>query len=190
MFLAEFDVAILHERLQGLDACILVLRAVDLLDREILADRCRTLPHDLGEVILELHRLHAELVVGPLVLPLEASARVEGVLNDLIRLALGNVRDHDIEVARLRVLRQCDDGAGVRLLVLAQRWVVRADEEKLRVGEVWLHLALVVPKVKPLFLEGAVLRVDGVILDLAVEGRLTLGDADDHEVVVGELLLP
>ena len=76
--------------------------------------------------------------------PLEASARVEGGLNDLIRLALGNVRDHDIEVARLRVLRQCDDGAGVRLLVLAQRWVVRADEEKLRVGEVWLRLALVV----------------------------------------------
>lgn len=81
MFLAEFDVAILHERLQGLNAGVLVLRAVDLLDGEVLADRRRTLPHDLGEVILELHRLHAELVVGPLVLPLEASARIEGVLD-------------------------------------------------------------------------------------------------------------
>lgn len=107
-------------RLQGLDASVFVLCAVDLHNREVFADCCGLLTHDLGEVVLKLNRLDAELVVGPLVLSLEAAACLQGVLDDLVGLSLRDVRDDDVDVAGGRILRQSEDGAGVRLLVLAQ----------------------------------------------------------------------
>ena len=189
MPLGELEVAVLHEGLQGLDAGVLVLDAVDLLDGEVLADFGGLLPHDLGKVVLKLNRLDAELVEGLLVLPLQTAGRLDRVLNDFVRLALGDVGNHDVHVARRGVLRHGDDRRGVALAVLAEGGVVRRDEQEPRLGEVRGKLPVVVV-VDPLLGKRAVLRVDGLVLDLAAEGRLALRYPHNHEGVVGELLLP
>ena len=190
MLLGELDIPVLDEGLQALDAGVFVLDAVDLLNGEILATLRRPLPHDLGKIILKLNRLDAELVEGLLVLAPEPPGVVQGVVDDLVRLALRYVGDHDVKVARGGVLREADDRRGVALAVLPQRGVVCPDEDELRLGEVRDGLPVVVIVVEPLLGEGAVLGVDGLVLDFGGEGRLALGYSHNHEGIVGELLLP
>ena len=174
MLFAELDIAVLHKRLQALDAGVLVLGAVDFFNRQVLADRRRLLPHDLGKVILELHRLDPEFVVGPLIIPLQAAAGLQRVLDDLVGFPLCDVRDDHIQIAGHGILGQRENAAGVRFLVFPQRWVVCPDKQKTRVGEVRLLLSVIVPEVEPFFLEGAVFRVNRVVLDFAVKAGLAL----------------
>ena len=131
VLLGELDIPVLYEGLQALDAGVFVLDAVDLLNGEILATLRRPLPHDLGEVVLKLNRLDAELIEGLLVLAPEPPGVIQGVVDDLVRLPFCYVGDHDVEVARGGVLREADDRRGVALAVLAQRGVVRSDEDEL-----------------------------------------------------------
>ena len=162
---------------------------MDLLDRKVLADLGGLLPHDLGKIILELNRLDAELVEGLLVFTLEPTRRLDRVLNNLVRLPLGDVSDDDVHVARRGVLCYADDRRGVALSVLSEGGVIRRHKEELRVGEVRGELPVVV-EVEPLLGERAILRVYGFVLDLRREARLALGYPHNHEGIVGELFFP
>ena len=62
-------------------------------NKKSLADRRRLLTHDLGKVILELYGLDPELVVGPLIVPLQAAAGFQCVLDDLVGFPPRDVRD-------------------------------------------------------------------------------------------------
>ena len=190
VLLAELDVAVLDEGLQRLDAGVFILGAVDLLNGKVFASLRRPLPHDLGKIVLKLNRFDAELVEGLLVLTPEPPGVVQGVVDDLVRLPLRYVGDHDVEVARGGVLRDADDRRGVALAVLPQGGVVRPHEDEPRLGEVRDGFPVVVIVVEPLLGEGAVLGVDGLVLDFGGEGRLALGYSHNHEGIVGELLLP
>ena len=190
MFLGKLEITVFDERLQALDAGVFVLDAVDFLDGEILSALRRPLPHDLGKIVLKLNRFDAELVEGLLVLTPEPPGVVQGVVDDLVRLPLRYVGDHDVEVARGGVLRDADDRRGVALAVLPQGGVVRPHEDEPRLGEVRDGLPVIVIVVEPLLGEGAILGVDGLVLDFGGEGRLALGYSHNHEGIVGELLLP
>ena len=165
MLFAEFDVAVLNKRLERADAGVLILGGVDLHNREVFPGLGCLLPHDLREVRLELHCLHAEAVVGPVVFPLEPPVGLQHVLNDLVRVSLGHVSDDHVDAAGESVLRQSEDTAGVRPLVLAQARVVGSHKQKPGVREVGRGLAFVVPVVEPLLLKGTARRVDGIVLD-------------------------
>lgn len=105
-----------------------------------------------------------------------------------IGLAAIDIRIQDVQCSTVRILQQGDDRRVVGMFALAAQAGIARSDKSASLAEMFDEGSLTIPSIFPeheIFLQKeAVVRIDGLVLLLGVEGGRALGFPHEHQRVI------